>query len=214
MKKLFSWIFCILSFVCITAALTVGVQALMTAVTATGSAAWLSVLYGNGGWLGLGVSAGVCAILVIAGALINSKLKVASYVMSPVFGIAAFGVLLYLTQWGGFVPTTAILPMIPSITMSNATILYVAAGVMGGGLLFSMISRLLSRAAKRKKESKKRQKDMEAHEAYVPTSRDTDLAIASSRAPKIERYVRDPWGNLIKEEDYNERVNSARNKRF
>ena len=48
----------------------------------------------------------------------------------------------------------------------------------------------------------------------VPEVADTDLAYTSSRQQKKEVYVRDPWGNFIRQEDYDERINRSRNQKF
>jgi len=61
------------------------------------------------------------------------------------------------------------------------------------------------------RRSRKRARDASRQ---IPAVSSKDGFYGDGNAQKQERYVRDPWGNLILEDDYNRRMNDVRNKKL
>lgn len=86
---------------------------------------------------------------------------------------------------------------------TNDILLFVAAGVVFVGTVMSM---LLGKRKPKNVEIKPLPKE-------APTSRGSDSELIKQKAKgPVERFVRDPWGNLIPEREYNQRINDAKRK--
>lgn len=219
------------------------------------------------------IGGAIALILMIVGTLINNgigkKHRGVANFLTLIFGGGLFAAFAYLLLTGERQIITAIIPFLGFLkidaltSLANDKLIYIAAGVVGGGILLTWIARIITRPAKAMDASAqgKIQQSMQPSPKYTVTSRDSDRKIAQQpqnqyyqpkgqQAPmqpppfvqqppvqppfansqpysapftpnqqpqnpngKIERYVRDPWGNLIREEDYNERFNNTNNRR-
>lgn len=214
MKKFFGGILSLLAFLCMIAAIALPTVGLMYWLFEQGKVDAIGQIFEQD-WVVLVVCIAAAAFVVLLGTLVNNKLGKASYILSPIFALGLYGGLLYCVNWGFAKEIShSVLAVIPDVSLTNDKIYYIGIGVIVFGVILSFFGRRLYRKAVRESRRAKLQRDLAGDESYRPTSRDTDLAVTSSRTPKIERYVRDPWGNLIREEDYNERLNASRTKKL
>ena len=159
------------------------------------------------------IVAAVWVALIGIGAYVNSliakKSRAFSIVLSFLFGLGAFGAAMYFSVWGAFATEHVFLSEfslnLPWLTRDIA--MYGGAGIMFLGCLFSAFARVLWGKKKAKAGAR-------SQVQVVPEVADTDLAYTSSKQQKREVYVRDPWGNFIRQEDYDERINRSRNQKF
>jgi len=216
MKKFFGFILGFLAFVFMTVAMTaVSVELLYFLDNWTEAPTWIAKITD---WLFLkglnlyAVTAAVWVVLIGIGAILNhmisKKARGFSFFLTFLFGLGAYGTAMYFVVWGPLASEHIFLSefALELAWLTRDIVMYGGAGLMLVGCLLSLASRKLW--------GKPKAKPARSQVQVVPEVADTDLAYTSSRQQKKEVYVRDPWGNFIRQEDYDERVNRSRNQKF
>ncbi|MDR3318950.1 MAG: hypothetical protein LBS99_05875 [Clostridiales bacterium] len=103
---------------------------------------------------------------------------------------------------------------------------YILLGISGGLYVIAILIAALCRKSRGKERSGSgKAPSAKKERAAVSSNNTSDAAPAYEQTtqplpsrntdpkPKAQRYVRDPWGNLITEEDYNKRIDDIRNKK-
>ena len=216
MKKFFGFVLGLIAFLFMVASMTiVSVELLCYVDGAENMKEWILKITD---WLFASpvrlyaIVAAVWVVLVGIGAYINSliakKARGLSIALSFLFGLGAYGAAMYFTVWGAFATEHVFLSEFELgwAWLKRDIAMYGGAGMMVLGCLFSAFARVLW--------GKKKAKAPRSQVQVVPEVADTDLAYTSSKQQKREVYVRDPWGNFIRQEDYDERINRSRNQKF